>query len=320
METWEVVLIITLVTIAVSVLARNEIPLSLITVLDNTFFQLAVLGATLAVATISPAVALVTIATVVVVYYIRNLAKLQMITPEVSRIEVVKEVVVVEKPTATTEPTEVEPPISNGVLPNVNIRLPVDNSDVIQNAMKEHESRPPMIPKMSIGTRASMVGNAPVINQLAPVHEKFENPRSEEEDVEPLDEEENMNGEAPGAYESPFPGGNVNEGFSNPAGFSVDGQGPEEPLAQFEVRPFNENQGQYNLQEPRPISNVDKYELADYMPGNDMGTNEFRPVGVSIDDKVSNLNVQFNTSPAAPPNFDNAVPSRESKTATTPLW
>ena len=314
METWEVVLILTLVTISVSVLVTKEIPVVAIQILDNTFVQLAVLGVALGIATISPAVALVMVATIVVVYYVRNVAKIQMI-------ETRAEEVVNEEPAAPrikinyVEPTvpEVEPvPISNGTLPTVNMRPPSDNSDVLAAALKEHESRPPMIPKNSVGSRASMVGSAPIKNQPAPIHEKFENPRGDEEEVEALDEEENMNGSAPAAYETTFPG-NVNEGFSNHAGFSIDGKGPEEPLAQFEVRPFNESQGQYNLQEPRPISNVDKYELADYMPGNDMGTNEFRSTGVSIDEKVTNLSQQFNPSAGAPPNFDNAFPSRESR-------
>ena len=79
METWEVVLILALVTVSVLVLVQKDMSMSFIRVLDNTFFQLAILTGALAVATISPAVAIVAIATIVVVFYVRNLVKIHIV-------------------------------------------------------------------------------------------------------------------------------------------------------------------------------------------------------------------------------------------------
>ena len=79
METWEIVLILVLVTIALIVLANHNVSLGFIQVLDNSLFQLAIVGLTLAVAVASPAVGIVGIATIVIVYYVRNLIKIQLI-------------------------------------------------------------------------------------------------------------------------------------------------------------------------------------------------------------------------------------------------
>ena len=79
MDTWEVVLILILLTIAVSVIAKHEVPLALVTLLDNIYFQLAILGLTLGVAVVSPPVALVAVATIVIIYYIRNIVKIQIV-------------------------------------------------------------------------------------------------------------------------------------------------------------------------------------------------------------------------------------------------
>ena len=161
METWEVVLILVLVTIAVSVLVKNDISVSLIDTLDNTIFQLAILATTLLLATVSPAVAIVAIATIVVVYYVRNLAKIQMIEPtsDEPRIELteVKTVTMVGTPQINiVEPT----PVSKGTLPQSNTPPPADNSDVITTVLGEHPSRPPQEQKL-IGERAKIGGAAP---------------------------------------------------------------------------------------------------------------------------------------------------------------
>ena len=78
MDTWEVVIILVLLTIAITVIAKQEVPLSFISLLDNTYLQLAILGLTLGIAVISPPVAIVAIATIVIVYYVRNLVKIQI--------------------------------------------------------------------------------------------------------------------------------------------------------------------------------------------------------------------------------------------------
>jgi hypothetical protein len=78
MDTWEIVLILLLLTVSVLVISKHEIPLSFVTLLDNIYFQLIILGLTLALSTVSPASALVAVATVVIMYYVRNVVKIQI--------------------------------------------------------------------------------------------------------------------------------------------------------------------------------------------------------------------------------------------------
>jgi hypothetical protein len=304
METWEVVLILVLVTIAVSVLAKHDIPLSLISTLDNTIVQLVILGSTLAVATVSPAVAIVAMATVVVVYYVRNLAKIQMLpmqepADDTPRIEVTEN-------TVRTVKVVGEVPISAGTLPQSNTPPPADNKDVVNNALKEHESRPPANQPM-IGQRATIGGTPHIPSQLPPEHEDFPNPRGEGFSGEPLDTKAEFYGQAPVSTDGLTTA--IDSDVFVQAGGHVDGY--NEGLAPTpDIRPFNDNQGQYTIGEVRAHSKPQKYELADFMPGSDMGSNEFAPVGISIDDKIANLQNSYMPSPTPPPNFNNAFPAR----------
>ena len=294
METWEVVLILVLVTISVSVLVQKDMSNTMISILDNTFVQLAVLGAALGVAVVSPAVAIVAIATIVVVYYVRNLAKLQMVTPtfedETPRIEVTEQ-------TVRTMTVVGDVPVSAGTLPQVNAPPPADNKDVVANALKEHESRPPQ--HHLIGQRSTIGGTAPMKNQNAPEHESFPDPRGSAHESVPKDNMMSSYGPAPGPSD-----------LGKQEGFSADVNDNDENRAQFSVRPYNDNQGQYNINEVRPNSKPGKYELADFTPGSEMGSNEFASSGVSIDDKVSNLQNVFLPSASPPPDFNNAFPAR----------
>jgi hypothetical protein len=305
METWEVVLILALVTVSVMVLVQKDMSMSFIRVLDNTFFQLAILTGALAVATISPAVAIVAIATIVVVFYVRNLTKIQMIAPLESAVDEDTPRIEMTEQTVRTMTIVGDVPVSAGTLPDVNAPPPKDNKDVVAKALSEHESRPPMQQPL-IGQRVSISGTAPIVSQLPPHHENFPNPRGSAMTAEPVDSKIASYGDAPVSGFAPST--EEEEGFTAAAGYSIDGK--DESSTQFIVRPFNDNQGQYNLNEVRPNQRPGKYELADFMPGTEMGSNEFAPTGVSIDDKVSNLQNGFVTSSAAPPDFNNAFPAR----------
>jgi hypothetical protein len=305
METWEVVLILALVTVSVMVLVQKDMSMTCIRVLDNTFFQLAILTGALAVATISPAVAIVAIATIVVVFYVRNLTKIQMIAPHESAVDEDTPRIEMTEQTVRTMTIVGDVPVSAGTLPDVNAPPPKDNKDVVAKALSEHESRPP-VQQPLIGQRASISGTAPIVSQFPPHHENFPNPRGSALTAEPVDSKIASYGEAPVSGFTPST--EEEEGFTAAAGYSIDGK--DESSTEFIVRPFNDNQGQYNLNEVRPNQRPGKYELADFMPGSDLGSNDFVPTGVSIDDKVANLQNGFVTSSAAPPDFNNAFPAR----------
>jgi hypothetical protein len=280
METWEVVLVLVLVTVAVSVLSRNDISLSMIRTLDNTFFQLAILGLTLGAATVSPSVAIVAVATIAVVYYVRNLAKINMVRGADAPEEVAA-VVVVE--------TESQPaPVSLGTLPQVNAPPPPDNSDVLETAFKEHESRPP-ISQLNASRNTTMGGTAMILDQPPPARENFENPRTMEGfTASALDKQADFNGDAPPQVWSTIgAGGAVDSDIFIPGTSGADGY--NEGTSAPPVRSYNDNQGQYELGAVRPHTKPGKYEMADFTPGSDVGSNEFVQVGASIDDKITNL-------------------------------
>ena len=347
METWEVVVILVLTTFAVTIIANHHIPSSIIAVLDNSIFQLAILGATLGVAAVSPAVAIVAIATIVIVYYIRNLIKIQLVSEkqlenverpaeaaeaaaaehieadvDSPRLEVVEETTVVQ--TETVEVTQVQIPDASGAKVPVSMQtLPViaasnphqaDNKDVIAAALQEHESHRP--PTEDVGTRSNLKGNNPIIkDQQPPANEKFENPRSDGSEgfeVQSMDVQAEFHAPAPpssGRLMIP-----VDSDVFTPAATQVDGS--NEILAAPAGRTFADSAGQYSINEIRPsTAAAAKYETADYIPNTDLGTNAFTPVGVSIDDKITMLKKGVMPSTAPPPNFNNAVPTRSSLSA-----
>uniref|UniRef100_A0A6C0DRW8 Uncharacterized protein n=1 Tax=viral metagenome TaxID=1070528 RepID=A0A6C0DRW8_9ZZZZ len=326
METWEVVAILVLITLAVSVIAKQYIPYRLMGLLDNTMFQLAIIGATLGLAAVSPAVGIVAIATIVIIYYIRNLSKIQMV--EAENIEravadmleddsprlVVKEQKFTQ-PTnaAATQDVDTETPVATTDLPAVASR-PHDhtNGDVISAALKEHESRPPSYAlNRSVGNRASVGGGSPpMLNATVPRQENHPNPRGPSDRAEPFDTQASFNSDAPtGSLETNVVAPSVDSDVFTPAPSNVGSY--NELGAAPAIRPFSDDSGQYTISNPRPQSTYGKYEIADYAPGADMGLNEFKPVGVSIDDKVNNLKLGITPSSAPPPNFDQVSPARD---------
>jgi hypothetical protein len=340
METWEVVVILALTTFAVTIIANHTIPTSIIDILDNSIFQLAILGATLGVAAVSPAVAIVAIATIVIVYYIRNLIKIQLVSDkqlenierpaeiaeptdvDSPRLEVVEETTVVQS--ETVEITQVHLPDASGAKVPVSMQaLPViaagnphqaDNKDVVAAALQEHESHRP--PTEDIGTRSNLKGSNPIIKDEKPLaNEKFENPRGEDGEgfeVQSMDAQAEFHAPAPpssGRLMIP-----VDSDVFTPAASQLDGS--NEILAAPAGRTFADSAGQYSINEIRPsTAAAAKYETADYIPSTDLGTNAFNPIGVSIDDKITMLKKGVMPSSAPPPNFNNAVPTRSTLSA-----
>jgi len=326
METWEVVAILVLITLAISVVAKQYIPYRLMGLLDNTLFQLAIIGATLGVSAVSPAVGIIAIATIVIVYYIRNLSKIQMIEAEnvdraiADMLEddsprlVVKEQTLtqVSSTSITANRVDAETPVATTGLPAVTTK-PHDasNGDVIDAALKEHESRPPPEAlNRNVGSRASVGGGSPPMpNVVVPRQENHPNPRGSADKAEPFDTQAGFNSDAPtGSLETNVAVPKVDSDVFTPAPAEVGGY--NELGAAPTIRPYTDDSGQYAIGNPRPQSSYGRYEVSDYSPGNDMGMNEFKAVGVSIDDKINNLKLGITQSSAPPPNFDQVFPAR----------
>jgi len=358
METWEIVLILGLVTISLMVLINHKLSSGVISILDNSVFQLAIVGLTLAVAVASPPVAIVAIATIVIVYYIRNLIKVQLIhntecqvpdeddetkTDNEPRL-VVEEVKTVET-TTTTQHIKIQESgehdaqrvknLHNMVnmhtgsnVPNIQAhstntpKEPVPNTkpedkEVVESALKEHQYRVSGESQM-FAKNYKIPGAAPVPDIKPLEQDNFPNPRTSLEgfNAESSDPRVEVNGSAPKAGVSSFIP-------DNKAVFSVDAniftKGEPVPIEYNEMsappsnRPFSKNEGQYMINEKRPYSSSQKYELADFMPGNDMGSNDYTIFGLSIDDKITNLKKGIVTSTAPPPNFDEVVPASAQK-------
>jgi len=324
METWEVVLILVLITIAISVIAKHEVPLGFVEVLDDTMFQMAILGATLAVAVISPPVAIVAIATIVIVYYIRNLVKIQMATAAederatnemveatTPRLEIQETTRVALSETVTTTSVH-DTPVSAQDLPAVNKPHQADNKDVVETALKEHESRQPPEGQKMIGERSNSSGGPPMESNPPPQHENMPNPRGKEgfsDEVESFDTQASFHSSAPSpGKDSKVIEPNAELEIFSGAPSTLDSY--NEISAHPANRSFVDNAGQFNIGETRPRMSPEKYEIANYMPNGDMGRNQFEPVGISIDDKISNLKKGLMPSSAPPPNFDIAVPPK----------
>lgn len=344
METWEIVLILILATIALIVLGNPSSTLNLIDLLDNSIFQLSIIGLTLAVATVSPAVSVVAIATIVVVYYMRNLIKIQMVdvvdvvdVHEEPRLNMREEITTVETKTTTHQveisdhnhaecgkaqaeavaqaKAEVQAQ-AGGAAPAAeegrNVNTKVEDKVVVEDALKEHEDRAPV---MSV-QQFKIPATAPFEEVRNNYQDTFPNPRSSGEgfQADSTDPQAETRGPAPQAgtptYQ-PAKSGNV---------FSVDTniftratpppQGFNEPGAEPTFRPYEDAAGQFGIAETRPYSNPQKYETADFIPGDDMGSNNYVQHGLSIDDKITNLRNGIVASTAPPPNFD----------AISPVW
>ena len=317
METWEVVVILVLITLAVSVIAKQGISYSLMGLLDNTLFQLAILGITLGIATVSPAVGIVAIATIVIVYYIRNVAKIDMVSDEYEVNRAVDQMLEDDSPRLVVQEEseqsqEQSTPVSSTDLPAPAPKLhDVLNRDTVDTALSEHVSRPPIgVMSNTIGSRSSIGGGSPPMQSvLPPSHENMSNPRGTSVQAEPFDTQAGFNSAAPNTSLDTNvapPAVDSNVFAAAPANVETFNEGLAPPV----MRPFSDGSGQYSIGSPRPESSYGRYEVAQFTPGNDMGLNEFKPLGASIDDKLNNLKLGITASSAPPPNFDRVVPPR----------
>ena len=313
MDTWEVVLILILVTVALVVLSNQNISLDLIQILDNSLFQLVVLSLTLAVAIYSPPVAVVGIISIVIVYYIRNLSKVQLLNVNERTILIEEETnpnpprITITEETTTIETTKTKLEISDDGDYSENTRD--EDLPSVENALSEHESRisldsPDLLPK-----EFKMSGTVPVYDSKMLDREDFENPRSSNTQPEYKDHAEELYGVAPTTgtpnyltNDKSFEADIFSDSPVSPNGFN-------ESALQPSFRPYDKNDGQYAINELRPYTYPQKQELADYIPGNDQGNNTFNNIGVSIDDKITNLTKGISVSSAPPPNFDQVSPS-----------
>jgi hypothetical protein len=318
METWEIVLILVLVTIALIVLANHNVSLGFIHLLDNSLFQLAIVGLTLAVAVASPAVGIVAIATIVIVYYVRNLIKVQLINTNESPMIVEEEAnqheprLIVEE-THTVETTTQHIEVDNnhaahGSSSECKLNTKDEDEDVVEAALKEHEGRVTLTSSQMFGKNFKIPAPAPVPDSKPLDQDDFPNPRSTEgfqaDSSDPLAE---THGGAPHAGTPTYVPQGTHK-FADDANIFTPGStvpdGFNEAGAQPTLRPYTKSDGQYGIAEQRPYSVLGKYETADYIPGREMGENDFKQWGVSIDDKITNLRNGIVVGNAPPPNFD----------------
>lgn len=302
METWEIVLVLVLVTISLTMLVNQNVSLDLIKVLDNSLFQLLIVGLTLAVAIVSPPVAIVAIATIVVVYYLRNMIKVQMASspeflgneeapPSRMRVEQTRTVVEVsECDSAQTRPEDV---------------------DVIEAAMAESGGRIALNSAQLQPENFKIPAPAPIEDIKPLAHEDFPNPRGSE-GFESSDPAAELQGSAPVAGTPTYVAPESNTLSVDAEAFMTGGAVPtafNEALSPPAARPYNESAGQYAINRSRPYSGVEKREVANYVAGKDIGSNEYVQHGSSIDDKIKNLHNGVPVGNAPPPNFDLVTPS-----------
>lgn len=308
METWEIVLILVLVTMALIVLTNHNVPMGFIEIMDNSLFQLAIVGLTLAVAVASPAVGIVAIATIVIVYYVRNLIKVQLINnPPIIEEEANEPRLIVEE-TNIVETRTVK--VLEPRTPNINTKK--EDEDVVEAALKEHEHRVTLSSPNVMSNSFKIPAAAPFSDSKPLDQADFPNPRSAEgfqaDSTDPLAE---TRGAAPHSG-TPTYVPNSKHTFSVDANiFTPGSKVPEsfnEAGAPEAFRYYSKSDGQYGINEERPYTGVQKYETADFIPAKDMGDNAYVQFGVSIDDKITNLKNGIVPSTSAPPNFDEIVP------------
>ena len=315
MDTWEVVIILVLLTIAITVIAKQEVPLSFISLLDNTYLQLAILGLTLGIAVISPPVAIVAIATIVIVYYVRNLVKIQIAQLK-RRMEQEYEQELQRRREHELHIREQQKKESKHDEPRIEIREEIKtiktteiiaDKETLDAALKEHESRQPSNAQADIGTRSSIGGVPAMSNNKPAAHSEILDPRGPHRDVESFDTHGSFHSEAPTGTERQPLASIASDVFTSSR--SVDGYN-ESTAAVQTIRSYNDNSGQYDLHESRPEASVERYDVVDYLPMKDMGANNFEPVGVSIDDKINLLKRGILPSSAPPPDFNTVVPGK----------
>lgn len=305
MDTWEVVLILVLLTISISAIAKRYLPISFITILDNIYFQLVILGLTLGVAVLSPPVAIVAISTIVIVYYVRNLVKVE-IAQEIRRFERENEERQNEKRIEELEKNQ-EPRIEIREETRTVTEI-VANKDTIEAALKDHETRQPADSQEQIGNRSSLSGTPPTKHVERVNHDEIPDPRGPQKGVESFDLKADNNSPAPeGSVRRPLMP--VDSDVFTPSHNEINGYN-ESKAATATLRAYNDNAGQYDIDESRPQGPVERYEVSDYLPLKDSGANNFESDGKSIDDKIKNLSRGVLPSSAAPPDFNKVLPPK----------
>lgn len=304
METWEVVLILALLTISIIVISKHKVSTEVITILDSPIFQIVLLGLTLVAAVTSPAVAIVAVTTLVVVYYMRNVVKIQIVSANVRTMPNGAHVAVIEEKRVTTIINNPEHNKNNMPVPKQD-----PNAETIEQALKESDMRPPSYNHQVIGKRMPINGALLFPAEKARSHEVFVDPRGKSTSVESFDTQAKFNYNVPTSA--------VDRTIVPEVDSEVFKRAPQNPDASNEdttvsnqMRDFNSNDGQYGINEPRPASLPGKYEVSTYNPDEFIGSNKFVPVGVSLDDKIKNLSNGKFVSGAPPPNFDLPVPSK----------
>jgi hypothetical protein len=308
-----------------------------ISILDNIVVQLAILGAVLAMAVVSPPVAIVAMITVVTVYYMRNVSKVDSIEPSVeineniqyinttnnniqmnvSNEEVLKleheltqNNIAVVHPDHSQEKHKEEKHKEEKLLSDheVNTKRENENKDVLETALGESESRMPL--EETIGSNSRVGGEVAMEDKRPPAHEDFPDPRKtgagEGFEVKSLDTQAEFHGSVPPSYGTKSQ--MVDSSVFTPPSKLLDGY--NEVVSPPTIRSFTDNAGQFTINSSRPSTLPEKYEVADYMPGSDMGSNDYSLYGASIDDKISFLNNSFVQSTTPPPNFSNVIPKK----------
>jgi hypothetical protein len=231
---------------------------------------------------LSPPVAIVAISTIVTVYYMRNVVKVQMM--RMRRNAELEREYKMEKEAKEKEAKENEEPRIEIRETTHTVTEIIADKTAIEAALQDNESDETVEDK----TNDSRPTQVPV-------------------GVESFDYAADNNSRAPtdssrrvlGSLDSPvFTGAR-----ETPMGYN-------ELKAPKKIRGYRDNAGQYDLDEMRPISEVEKYEIADYMPSNEIGDNTFAPVGKSIDDKVRILSSGVMPSSSPPPSFNSVDPKR----------
>lgn len=309
MDTWEIVIILALLTISILVISKHRVSTELITILDSPIFQIVVLGLTLTAAVASPAVAVVAITTLVVVYYMRNVVKIQIVAaharPSHNSKHVPTQVAVLEEKRVITIVNKDDD--NNKTMPQ-----PIQNkanADTIENALRENSMRAPTTNHQVIGSSASVNGTLQFPPEPTRSYEVFSDPRGTIRSVESFDTNASFNSQvASSAIDRTIPSEIDSEVFR---------RGPKNPAAANEnttiavqMRNYGMSDGQYDINEPRPQTVPGKYEVASYNPDEFIGNNKFIPVGVSLDDKITNMSKGKFVSSAPPPDFDTPVPSK----------
>lgn len=308
METWEIVLVLALVTVSLTMLVNQNVSMGLIQVLDSPLFQLVVVGLTLAVAVVSPPVAIVAVATIVVVYYLRNVIKIQMASGAFEEEEVAPSRIRIEQTKTVVEVDDCDSSNSN----SNSVQTRPEDIDVIEAAMAESENRVALNSAQLHQPSFKIPAPAPIEDVLPMAHENFPNPRdAASEGFESTDPQAETRGAAPPAG-TPTYVSNASNTFSVDVAAFMSGaavpEGYNEATSPPAARPYNESAGQYSIASSRPYSGVQKRELADYMAGKDVGSNEYVQHGESIDDKIRNLQNGITVGGAPPPNFDQVTP------------